>query len=163
MGMLIKVVEKWIEGKRFGSGQLRTDGKNLFSYRLKIGRTRKKRKEFIDYSEECGMKMYVTTANHVYEAKLYITKVIAEDLRKYHIKLSYPVSWHQYRTTITLHDYLPDIDCYDDVVQKNTYYINVRSVDLDHPNVLYFLNAHAYDYLKVLEKYPRIISPEGLY
>ena len=168
MSRLTKVVEKWIEGEKFGSGQLRTDGKNLFSYQLKIGRTRRGRKEFIDYSDECGMKMYVTTENHINEIREYIINKIALELRKYHIKLINIKRWfYPHKTRINLHDYLPDMDCYGVVIHKyedsSDSSICFRLVNIDHPDILYFLNAHAYDYLKALEKYPKIISPEGLY
>lgn len=55
-----QVVDRWLEGKAASSGNMSTNGKDLFSYRLRIGRTRKGEKVLIDYRR----RMSTTTSQH---------------------------------------------------------------------------------------------------
>lgn len=167
MSMLITVIDKWLAGEKCRAGQLSTDGENLFSYRIKIGRTKDRGKELIDFSEETGTKMYVTTASHIYEIKKRIFKNIVVDLEKIGIDLDYPIYIPAYGVMISVHDSssmgIFSHDGKNDSVLPDEFGIIAKSISLSDSRILYYLNAHAYDYLKILEKHPKIISPEGLY
>jgi hypothetical protein len=55
-----QVVNSWLGGKPANSGNMHTNGKDLFSYALRIGKTRKGEKILLDYRG----KVSVTTSCH---------------------------------------------------------------------------------------------------
>ena len=67
-----RVVYNWMNDKSFKSLSMRTDGKKLYSYALKIGTTTDNRcKNVLDYTTR-GLGFYsVTTSTHVGMAKKY--------------------------------------------------------------------------------------------
>ena len=67
-----RVVRLWEKGRKGSNhkGTFRTDGKNLYSYNLKIGTTSKSgQKVLFDYSGPWGVSQ--TTSNHVGIARSY--------------------------------------------------------------------------------------------
>ena len=67
------VVYNWMNGKPFKSLSMKTDGKDLYSYKLKVGTTTNDHaKNVLDYTAK-GLGFYsVTTSTHVNLAKKYI-------------------------------------------------------------------------------------------
>ena len=67
-----RVVYSWINGKPFKSLSMKTNGKDLYSYKLKIGTTTDDHcKNVLDYTAR-GLGFYsVTTSTHVGMAKKY--------------------------------------------------------------------------------------------
>ena len=67
-----RVVYSWINGKPFKSLSMKTNGKDLYSYKLKIGTTTDDHcKNVLDYTTR-GLGFYsVTTSTHVGMAKKY--------------------------------------------------------------------------------------------
>jgi hypothetical protein len=67
-----RVVYSWMNGKPFKSLSMKTDGKDLYSYKLKIGTTTDDHcKNVLDYTAR-GLGFYsVTTSTHVGLAKKY--------------------------------------------------------------------------------------------
>lgn len=65
----IHVVDEWKRSKPCASGNLRTDGLNLFSYKTKIGFTQNGIKLVIDFTKEKGGFISHTTSVHVNMAK----------------------------------------------------------------------------------------------
>lgn len=63
------VIVAWSKGKAAEAGHISTDGKDLFSYRLKIGYTTKDNKKIVIL--HCGPQnsWSVTTSRHVNEAR----------------------------------------------------------------------------------------------
>ena len=67
-----RVVYNWMNDKSFKSLSMRTDGKKLYSYALKIGTTTDNQcKKVLDYTAKGGMFYSVTTSAHVGMAKKY--------------------------------------------------------------------------------------------
>jgi hypothetical protein len=72
-----RVVYSWMNGKPFKSLSMRTDGKNLYSYALKIGTTTDDQcKNVLDYTAKGLMFYSVTTSTHVGLAKKHIREEI---------------------------------------------------------------------------------------
>tara|TARA_B100000131_G_scaffold70850_1_gene67256 strand:- start:3098 stop:3409 length:312 start_codon:yes stop_codon:yes gene_type:complete len=74
----IEVVKAWSNSSTWGQGilrshtdNLRTDGRNLFSYGLRIGVTLGGQKIAIDYTAPANSFRSMTTSNHVGKAKRY--------------------------------------------------------------------------------------------
>ena len=63
-----KVIEAFIYGYEGKAGNLCTDGRNLYSYGLKIGETRGTQKVVFDYTAT-GEYQSQTTSNHVNATK----------------------------------------------------------------------------------------------
>jgi len=70
------VVDEWKRSNPCASGNLRTDGSNLFSYRTKIGFTQNGSKVVIDFTKETGKFISHTTSVHVNMAKNVADKVV---------------------------------------------------------------------------------------
>ena len=65
------IIEAWMSGKKSGQGQwrLHTDGKSLFSYQLRIGRTESDGKKIAFNYTAKGPQFYsTTTSRHCYLA-----------------------------------------------------------------------------------------------
>tara|TARA_R110002020_G_scaffold127255_1_gene285544 strand:- start:2722 stop:3054 length:333 start_codon:yes stop_codon:yes gene_type:complete len=60
-----KVVEAWVKGKKAHSLNMSTDGKNIFSYWLRVGKTSKGKKIGFDYRKCGGWFVFMTTSKHV--------------------------------------------------------------------------------------------------
>ena len=62
----VDVASQWARGRRGTSGNMRTDGADLFSYWLKIGHTDERgRKVLADFSKAGGRYYSATTSRHV--------------------------------------------------------------------------------------------------
>lgn len=64
-----EVVRAWINNKSAETDHLSTDGKDLFSYKLKIGYTENEKKVVIDYTAKSNKFVSMTTSKHVGLAK----------------------------------------------------------------------------------------------
>ena len=65
------VIKMWTRGVEAKASNMRTNGKELFSYNLKIGYTDKRgNKIVLDYTTKSGNFKSKTTSNHVSSAKL---------------------------------------------------------------------------------------------
>ncbi len=74
------VARQWAQGRRGTSGNMRTDGADLFSYWLKIGHTDERgRKVLADFSKRGGGFYSVTTSHHVSLARGAADAVISAD------------------------------------------------------------------------------------
>ena len=71
----IEVVRAWDRGRPGASRHLLTDGKNLYSYDLKIGFTRKGQKVVKNYTAS-GIFVSMTTSQHVSLAKRYADREV---------------------------------------------------------------------------------------
>jgi len=72
------VVRAWKRGDKISidSMSLTTDGKNLYSYNLLIGKTILGKKMAIDYTKTGGKYHSQMTSNHVGLAKRYANKIV---------------------------------------------------------------------------------------
>jgi len=71
-----EVARAWRNGQIAASGHLATDGKNLYSYKLKIGYTDENgMKVVLDYTAKGGRYISITTSTHVGIAKKYADKI----------------------------------------------------------------------------------------
>ena len=76
----VDVTSQWARGRRGTSGNMRTDGADLFSYWLKIGHTDERgRKVLADFSKAGGGFYSVTTSRHVSLARGAADAVISPD------------------------------------------------------------------------------------
>ena len=70
------IAQSWHNGFPMHSKNMSTDGRDLFSYGLRIGYTSGGHKIVIDYTKEGGMYKSMTTSHHVGIAKKYAIKVV---------------------------------------------------------------------------------------
>lgn len=71
--------QAWADGKSGASNRMHTDGKNLYSYALRIGYTDLNgNKVLYDYGKK-GFRKSVTTTQHVSVARQYACQVVTPD------------------------------------------------------------------------------------
>lgn len=61
----ITVINRWFEGRRGTSHNMRSDGNDIWSYDLKIGQTRKGKKEIFNYTWATGITTTSSTSSHI--------------------------------------------------------------------------------------------------
>lgn len=72
------VIKMWTRGVEANASNMRTDGRELYSYNLKIGYTDKRgNKVVLDYTTKTGNFKSKTTSNHVSSAKLFADVIVA--------------------------------------------------------------------------------------
>eukprot|EP01052_Picozoa_sp_SAG31_P047334 SAG31_NODE_9434_length_1277_cov_4.087436_2_plen_137_part_00 len=72
------VIWHWLNNRSFKSLSMRTNGKDLYSYNLKIGYTENSNKILLDYTADALGYHSHTTSHHVNMARVYADKVISE-------------------------------------------------------------------------------------
>ena len=76
------VGKAWAAGKAASADNFSTNGKEIYSYSLIIGKTVGGKKVAIDYTKIGGHFKSVTTSKHVFYVKKYADKVVASPKRK---------------------------------------------------------------------------------
>lgn len=141
-------VNRWLSGRRGTAHNIRSDGKSLWSYSLEIGRTKKGRKEILNYTRSSGITTSSSTSSHISLLILMYEIEINEALESAGIKCC----------SFDCRCWGPPSDIGDNI---RLIIMHDNEYDVNDERLYYILNVNYPEFKKIINSGPVIVDPRS--